>query len=283
LSTTATESDLTVLGIPAHLTSLSPTRADATPQAVRQALLRFSTWAPEHNVDVADLVWRDAGDVDAPDGDVGEQRVAHSVHELLRTSRMLIAVGGDNSITHSVGRGLWQDPAQGGLITIDAHHDLRDGVSNGSPVRRLIDAGLPGTRVVQIGIADFSNSARYAARARELGITVISRADVARRGVADVWQQAVEIVGAAPGGVYVDIDVDVVDRAAVPACPAAAPGGLSAWELRQLAFSAGSTPAVRVVDLTEIDATADAADERTIRLAALCVLEIGAGMLCREL
>ena len=32
--------------------------------------------------------------------------------------------------------------ANAGLITLDAHHDLRDGRSNGSPVRRLIEMGL---------------------------------------------------------------------------------------------------------------------------------------------
>jgi arginase family enzyme len=42
---------------------------------------------------------------------------------------------------------------------------------------------------------------------------------------------------------------------------------------------AGNDLRVRAVDLTEIDATKDSADERTVRLAALCVLEIAAGRL----
>ena len=50
------------------------------------------------------------------------------------------------------------------LVTIDAHYDLRDGVSNGSPVRRLVESGLDPRRIVQIGIADFANSAAYACR-----------------------------------------------------------------------------------------------------------------------
>jgi formiminoglutamase len=35
------------------------------------------------------------------------------------------------------------------------------------------------------------------------------------------------------------------------------------------------------VDLTEVDAAADAPDGRTVRLVALCVLEIIAGMASR--
>ena len=274
--------DVAVLGIPAHRTSLSPTNAHATPAAVREALLRYSTWSASHHVDVADLTWLDAGDVEEPDGPAGEERTASAVRALLARARLILAVGGDNSITHAVGMGLWQGvPSRGGLITVDAHHDLRDGMSNGSPVRRLIEAGLPGERVVQIGIADFANSREYADRARDLGITVITRDDVRRRGVMDVMAQALEIAGAAPGGVHVDLDVDACDRSVAPACPASVPGGLDAEELRRIAFLAAQSAQVRSIDITEVDATVDAPDQRTVRLAALLLLEAAAGLLSR--
>jgi formiminoglutamase len=38
-----------------------------------------------------------------------------------------------------------------------------------------------------------------------------------------------------------------------------------------------SHPAVRGIDITEIDATSDSKDQRTIRLGALLVLEIATG------
>ena len=82
--------------------------------------------------------------------------------------------------------------------------------------------------------------------------------------------------------VFVDFDMDVCDRSVVPACPAAAPGGISADELRQFAFLAGSSPSVIGADITEIDATKDSADERTVRLAALVVLELAAGFSTRH-
>lgn len=192
--------------------------------------------------------------------------------------RLLVAVGGDNSVTYAVARG--GDAA--GLVTLDAHHDLRDGMSNGSPVRRLLEAGVPGSRIAQVGIADFSNSAAYAARARDAGITVFTRDDVARRGMDAVMQDALAIAGAGPGAVHVDLDVDVCDRSVVPACPAAAPGGLSAWELREAARAAGADSRVTTMDLCEVDATADSADERTVRLVALCILEAATGLASRS-
>jgi formiminoglutamase len=272
---------LIVLGVPAHETSISPTHADTTPSAIRQALQRYSTYAVGHDVDVVTVPVLDAGDVDRPDHVEGEARVAARIASLPARD-LLIALGGDNSITHSVMTGLLPDLGEAGLITLDAHFDLRDGISNGSPVRRLIEAGLPGRRVVQIGIADFSNSAEYAARARELCITVIPRSVLRRRPIEDVMAEALDIAGAGAAGVHVDLDVDVCDRSVVPACPAAAPGGLTADELRRAAHAAGQDPRVRGIDLTEIDAQADAPDGRTVRLAALCVLEAAAGLARRS-
>lgn len=270
-----------LLGVPAHLTSISPTRADATPAAIRGAFARFSTYSIEHRLDIAELAAWDAGDVSEPDFDAGEQRVAERIGHLPR-HELLLALGGDNSITYSVMRGRFGERLpDAGLVTLDAHFDLRDGVSNGSPVRRIVEAGLPGHRIVQVGIADFSNSQGYADRAREYGITVITRSEVARRGIDEVMQQALAIAGGGSAGVHVDLDVDVCDRAAVPACPASAPGGISAHELRRAAFLAGAHPSVRSVDVTEIDAESDAPDGRTIRLGALCVLEAAAGLAVR--
>jgi formiminoglutamase len=196
-----------------------------------------------------------------------------------KAAELVIALGGDNSITVASALGVWgSDLDTAGLITLDAHYDLRDGVSNGSPVRRLIEAGMNPERIVQIGIQDFANSVGYARRAQELGITVIHRDELERRSMAEVMAEAFLIAGSAGGPIHVDLDVDVCDRAVAPACPASVPGGISAYELRQAARAAGKHPQVRSIDLAEIDATMDAPDGRTIRLAALCVLEAVAGL-----
>ena len=276
--------DLAVLGVPTWRTSLSPTGAGTTPAAVRAALARYSTYAHEHGVDVASLVAVDLGDVEEPDGPEGERRTAAAARSGAARSRLLVALGGDNSATVGAALGAWGDDVGcAGLVTLDAHHDLRDGISNGSPVRRLVeDLGLDGRRVVQVGLLDFANSADYAARARDLGITVIGRGVLHRRPLDEVMAEALAVAGAAGGPVHVDLDVDVCDRSVAPGCPASAPGGISAHELRRAAFLAGRDPRVRSIDITEVDATADAPDGRTVRLAALCVLEAAAGLATRS-
>lgn len=268
--------DLALLGVPAHLTSISPTGAHRTPAAIREALARFSTWAASVPVDLRELRLVDLGDAPDPDTDAGETATAGLVESLDGTP--LVALGGDNSITYAVARGSAAD----GLVTLDAHHDLRDGRSNGSPVQRLVEAGMSGTRVVQIGIADFANSPYYAARARDHGITVIHRDELHRRPMEDVMAEALDVAGSGPARrVHLDLDVDVCDRSVAPGCPASAPGGISAAELRTAARAGAADPRVVSFDIAEVDATADTADQRTVRLAALCVLEIAAGIATR--
>ena len=278
VQTGAAPADVAIIGVPAHRTSISPTNAHTTPAAVRDALWRYSTYAASADVDLRDLRISDLGDVDDCDSEAGEDRTTQLVAAALRASKLTLVLGGDNSVTFAAARGLRDhvgDWSRVGLITFDAHHDLRDGISNGSPVRRLVEAGLPGSQIVQIGISDFANSREYAQRARDYGITVIRRDELRSRSMAEVIEHALQVIG--DRSVFVDVDVDVCDRSVVPACPAAAPGGLSADELRQLVRAAARSGRVRAFDFTEVDASADAQDGRTVRLVALCMLEAIAG------
>jgi formiminoglutamase len=106
--------------------------------------------------------------------------------------------------------------------------------------------------------------------------------DVRRRGADDVAAEALEVAGAGGGAIHLDIDVDVCDRSVAPGCPASVPGGLAAWELRALVRAIAADARVHSADIAEVDATADAADGRTVRLAALCVLELLAGKATRK-
>ena len=76
--------------------------------------------------------------------------------------------------------------------------------------------------------------------------------------------------------------MDVCARAVAPGCPASVPGGLQARELRTLVRGLSADPGVRSADIVEVDAAADAADGRTVRLAALCVLELLTGLYRRK-
>jgi formiminoglutamase len=273
------DSPVGLLDVPANRTSISQTSANLTPKAIREALTRYSTFSYTTGQDLATTGIYDLGDI--PDPDSNEELTTTTIAGANKD--LLIALGGDNSITYAVALGVFgQDLSRAGLITLDAHHDLRDGISNGSPVRRLIEAGLDPKRIVQIGINDFSNSPDYAKLAADLGITVISRGALEQIGITEACLIALRIAGEAGGPVHVDLDVDVCDRAVVPACPAAAPGGISAYQLREAARLLAADARVKGLDITEIDAARDSEDQRTVRLGALLVLEALSGYQLRS-
>lgn len=292
---TGPRANLAIVGVPTSRTSLSPTNAHETPAAIREALRRYSSHLVEPGSadargDEAELVLDealrivDAGDVEHPDSEAGEIAAVTRIAEIARAVDLVVALGGDNACTVPAALGVARahgDLASAGLIALDAHHDLRDGRSNGSPVRRLIEAGMNPRQIVQIGIADFANSHAYRQRAKDLGITVIHRDELHDRPLAEVAAEALAVAGASDGPIHVDLDVDVCDRSVAPGCPASVPGGLQAHELRRITRLLTADSRVKGVDIAEVDATADAPDGRTVRLAALLVLEAAAGLAMR--
>jgi len=246
--------NIPLLGAHTYASSVSPRSPIPTATAIRAALQSYSTYAIDADVDLLDHVrLLDRGDIHEPDS-----RGAIALSQALSRSSAepWLLLGGDNALTWHALRALaGAQLSSWGLITFDAHLDMREGRSNGSPVRQLLDEGLSGQHVVQIGLADFSNSASYAAEARRAGVTIVTREEV-----------------------YVDIDVDVCDRSVVPGCPAAAPGGLSADELRRAVRAVAADSRVRALDITEIDVARDSSDSRTVRLGALLVLEAALGI-----
>ena len=82
--------------------------------------------------------------------------------------------------------------AQVGLITLDAHFDMRDlecGLSNGNPVRALMEDGLPGKNIAQIGLASFANTEKMHRDAIAAGNLAISAEEVRRDGI----EKAIEL------------------------------------------------------------------------------------------
>jgi formiminoglutamase len=276
--------NVALLGIPTYATSVTPRSSKSAPAAIRSALERYSTWSFSDQVDLAEsLCLVDYGDVVEPDSEGGIERVAAAINGIDQSVELRIVLGGDNAASwHALRTLAADDLANWGLITLDAHLDLRDGRSNGSPVRQLLEEGLDGHHVVQVGLADFSNSAFYAQVAHDAGITVIPRETLRQQSIEDVATHALVVAGAGGRPVYVDIDLDVADRSVVPGCPAAAPGGLTADEMRRFVRVITHAEHVRAIDFTEIDVALDTPDQRTVRLAALLLLEALSGLLRRQ-
>ena len=275
---------LAIIGAPVALGSITPGRSDLAPAAVRKALERFSTYDLESRRDLRALRVDDRGDLDvsALSPEQAFDPVRDAVAAALQSAEAVILAGGDNSITRPGVHGLG-DLKRCGLITFDAHFDLRsisDGLTNGNPVRALLRDGLPGKQIVQIGIQSFANSGAYAQVARVNDIRVIAGNGALQRGIGYVVEDALFHIEHAVDHIYVDLDLDVLDRAYAPACPGSRPGGLAPHHLRQAVRICGAHPKVRAMDIVEIDPTRDVADA-TVLAAAACMLEFSAGVLRR--
>jgi formiminoglutamase len=282
---------LAVVGAPLARASISPSQAQLTPAAFRAGLTRFSTFDGDHGVDLDELDVVDLGDVEGDAGDTdasaAHARLESAVAAAGRLAPVVAVIGGDNSVTRPAMRGLAGDALaeDWGLLTFDAHHDVRarvDGPRNGTPVRDLIELGLPGARVAQVGIHGFANAGEHARWARDHGVHVRRAAEVRSAGMPRVLDEVLDVLE--HHGVrrlFVDVDMDVLDRAFAPACPASMPGGLTPDQLQDAAHLLGADPRVRGVDLTEVDAAADIAGG-TVRCMGSVFLAFCAGLVQRR-
>ena len=269
---------LVVLGAPFGGGSISRARCDLTPAAIRKALERFSVWSSDRAISLEPLAALDAGDVE-PDSDVEktQQRIAEAVGAIhLETGGPIVLLGGDNSVTVGGARGVEAD----GLLTFDAHHDCRDPsvqVTNGSVVRQLVEGGL--TNVVQIGIHGFSNAEAHARWAQENKVHIVLADRVRDGGVEKAVAGGLRFLGRAKR-IWVDFDIDVLDRAYAPGAPAAMPGGLLPRQLEEAAFLLGKEQRVAGIDITEVDPERDVS-EITVRAACAVLLSYAAGVASR--
>ena len=284
--------DVAVVGAPISRASISPSSAHLTPGAFREGLARFATYDGDHAVDLTDLRVRDLGDVEGDgDGDVlaAHARIEAACRAAAAQATAVVVIGGDNSLTAPAMRG-WAGEALGdgwGLVTFDAHHDVRDaalygGPRNGTPVRDLIGRGLPGNRVAQVGVHGFANAREHHDWAIAHGVHVRRATQVRAGGITSVLDSALSVLERSDATrFYVDVDLDVLDRAFAPACPASMPGGLRPVDLQEAAYVFGADPRVTALDLTEVDAAADVAG-MTVRTMCAVFLSFCAGLCYRR-
>lgn len=277
---------LAVLGAPLHLGSITPGRCDLAPTAIRDALERYSTFDPDGGVDLRALAASDLGDVDVAGSRPEEalDPLSEAVRSALADADVLTVLGGDNSVTRPGCLGSADSLDRLGLLTIDAHHDLRDldeGLSNGNPVRALMADGLSGENIVQLGIAPFANSPAYAKLAGEAGITVVTVDGVRDSGIDAAVREALDALTDRVDRIYVDLDIDVLDRAFAPGAPGSRPGGLRPPELFRAARMCGEHPKVFAIDIVEVDPSRDIADE-TVLAAGRCLLSFASGVATRR-
>jgi formiminoglutamase len=252
-----------LVGAPLAAGSVTAGACDQAPALLRATLRRIGRYDVETRRELSTPI-ADRGDV-AIDGMSIEDATApirEAVAASAEAHALTLLVGGNNAVTRPGLLGLGAPLDAIGLITLDAHFDMRDtskGLSNGNPVRALIEDGLPGANIAQVGLASFANSAAMHRDAIAAGNLVVTIGEVRLHGIADAITHALEHV-AHCDVLAIDCDIDVIDRSQLPGAPGARPGGMAAADFFYAVRRLAADPRVRLIDLTEWDPSLDASD-----------------------
>ena len=268
-----------LVGAPLGLGSVTPGSCDEAPALLRKTLRRIGLYDIESAREIGTRI---ADHGDAQIAGMSIEEATSPIRDAVETSTarhgLTLLVGGNNAVTRPAVLGLGMPLDRVGLITLDAHFDMRDldqGLSNGNPVRALIEDGLPGANIAQVGLASFANSAEMHRDATEAGNLVITIGEVGLNGVERAVERALQHVAHCEA-IVVDCDIDVIDRSQLPGAPGARPGGMRVSDFFKAVRHLAAEPRVRVIDLTEWDPPLDPTDLSALT-AARWVAECLAG------
>jgi len=271
------EAPVGLVGAPLDAGSVTPGRCDLAPGLLRATLRRIGRYDVETGRELSTPI-ADHGDV--PIAGLSIEEATPSIVAACQASaarhELTLLAGGNNAVTRPGVHGLGMPLEKIGLITLDAHFDMRDtsqGLGNGNPVRALREDGLPGANIAQIGLAPFANSAEMHRDAVQGGHLVVNIADVRAEGIDRAIGRALDHLRHCDA-IVVDCDIDVIDRSQMPGTPGARPGGMAVADFFIAVRSLAAEPRVRLIDLTEWDPPLDPTDLSALtaaRWAAECL------------
>ena len=268
-----------LVGAPLGAGSVTPGSCDEAPALLRKTLRRIGLYDIETGREIATQV-ADHGDAQIADLSIEDATgpIRDAVEASAARHDLTLLAGGNNAVTRPGVLGLGMPLVRVGLITLDAHFDMREteeGLSNGNPVRALIEDGLPGANIAQVGLASFANSAKMHRDAVNAGNLVVTIGEVRLNTIERAIERALAHVAHCET-IVVDCDIDVIDRSQFPGAPGARPGGMSVVDFFKAVRHLASERRVRVIDLTEWDPPLDATDLSALT-AARWVAECLAG------
>jgi agmatinase len=208
---------------------------------------------------------------------VSHAAIEETVGQVVQAGLLPVIIGGDHSITEPNARACAAVHGPIGLVHFDTHTDTGEEVfgatlSHGTVMRRIVDEGvIDPRRYVQIGLRGYWPGEKEFGWQRERGITSLFMHDVRDRGIGDVVNEAISVVGSGP--VFLTVDIDVLDPAFIPGGTGTPePGGMTTVELLWAARTVAAELDLVGADLVEVIPTgigsadpAALAGERVVR------------------
>lgn len=278
--------DVIIIGAPIDSGTSHRSGAKFGPQAIRMGdYLPHDGERPHLTLRVdglKDLKVLDAGDLMMPPGDLvaSLEVLKKATEKISRAGAIAVVLGGDHSIASADVAGIAAHRGMGkvSMIHFDAHADTGDLqfgalVGHGTPMRRLIDSGaVRGDRFLQLGLRGYWPGDETLLWMRDQGMRSYEMTEIHHRGMKAVLDESFATLTDGCDGVFLSVDIDVVDPGMAPGTGTPEPGGMTSRELleavRRICFE---LPIVGI-DVVEVAPPFDSSDITAI-LANRVVLE----------
>jgi agmatinase/guanidinopropionase len=269
--------DVAVVGVPYDSATTFRSGARFGPRGIRvasQALRPYNSALDVAPFELLEVV--DSGDVPVAPAyhEETQRRITTVVGRLVAAVPVVVALGGDHSVSFPLLRAQHGHRGPVALIHLDAHPDtwtdefgMRYG--HGTPFYHAVLEGLVDpAHSIQIGMRGPTEGPEDLQRSRDLGYHVIAGEEFWDLGVPGTLARVHEVVR---GPTYLSIDVDVADPAYAPGTGTPEVGGLTSRQLITLVRGLAGLDLVGM-DMVEVAPPFDHA-EITSLLAANLVYE----------
>ena len=233
----------------------------------------------------------DAGDVEMAgvEGRAPLDALERAVRTAAEAGAIPLVLGGDHTVTWPDVTGVAHARGWGriSVIHFDAHADtgeIQFGslIGHGLPMRRLIESGAcRGDRFLQVGLRGYWPEPPTLQWMAEQNMRSFEMHEVVQRGLDAVLEEAFAIAVDDADGVFVSVDLDVVDPGMAPGTGTPEPGGLTGRQLLDAVRRIAIELPVVGVDVVEVSPPYDTADITSF-LANRVVLEMLAGIAFRR-
>jgi len=264
LATQNSDAEIGILGVPFDGASSFRKGSSGAPERIRSLTPHVAPLSEEGTA-LADLRVRDYGDVPiTSDWEETQSAVATSSADVLRHPLALF-LGGDHSVTiplASAAAKAIDGPV--GVLHLDAHLDLMDSFEG-----RTWSHACALRRVLEMPDVACGSAAAVGIRSwlPEEVAFVKAHPDLLVRTARDIWQNGVDVIAdevcaqlAHAAGVYITLDIDVLDPAFAPGTGTPEAGGLTTRELLEVLRAVFVRLPVRMLDIVEVSPPLDHSD-----------------------
>ena len=284
--TTYANADVVIVGAPIDSGTSHRSGAKFGPQAIRGGdYLPHDSERPHLSLRVdalKDLKVLDAGDLMMPGHDLVASLAVlkEATEKISRAGAFVVVLGGDHSIASADVAGIAAHRGQGkiSMVHFDAHADTGESqfgalVGHGTPMRQLINSGaVRGDRFLQIGLRGYWPDDATFKWMRDQGMRSYEMTEIHHRGLDAILDESFKTLVDGCDGVFLSVDIDVVDPGMAPGTGTPEPGGLTSRELLESVRRICLELPVVGMDIVEVAPPFDHADITAI-LANRVVLE----------